>query len=268
MVKIKGVFIYSDCPSKSLSIAEMIDYLRSYHLFVEDRGNLFKLFNLSEETLLELAGIIAGTKVLDISTPLERIYNPNHEEIDAELKRVKGNRTYVRIGIPNELPLIYDGLWLQRVLYKVMSQKIPNELGSGFVHIIFTSRLFGTFETKRYHARVMLTGMPSLISTSGIVEAPARPREYYWLKAGLLQSGKDIRELDLMYNGKFVEYDDTRITQILSSYALQPVFYEITGNPFCDNPLCCLYNSHWQEEVLKAQLKGKLCEGHRDIILG
>lgn len=267
MVKIKGVFIYSDHPSKALSIKNVIGYLTGCGLPVIDRGNFFESLDLNEDELLKLARKVAGIIVPDMSNPLDEIQEPSYGEIDAELKRIKGSKSYLGVGAVHELPPLYDGLWLQRVLYGIMSQKIQNEFGSGFIHIIFTSRLFGTFETKRYHARVVLTGIPSLISTSGVVEAPARPKEYYWLKAGLIQSGKDIRELDLMYKGKLVEYDDPRLSQVLRSYALQPIFYEITGNPFCDDPSCCLYNSHWQEEVLKTQLEGKLCEEHEDVIL-
>jgi hypothetical protein len=98
------------------------------------------------------------------------------------------------------------------------------------------------------------------------VEAPAKSKEYHWVKAGFIRSGRDIRELDIMYKGKFIEYDDRRITAILRAYALQAVFYELTGDPFCVNPTCCLYNSHWQEEVLNTQIEGKLCKEHEDII--
>jgi len=260
MVKAKQIFIYSDHPSKALSIKEVIDYLSSYSFTVKDRGNFFEFLSLTEEGLLDLGRKIAGTKVLDMSLPLDETYEPNYREIDLELKRIKGNETY--------LGVLYDGLWLQRIFYKILAEKIPGGFESGLIHIIFTGRLFGTFEAKRYHARVVLTGLPSLISTSGIVEAPARPKEYYWLKAGLIQGGKDVRELDLVYRGKLIEYDDPRITQVLRSYTLQAISYETTGSPFCDDPSCCLYNSHWQEEVLKAQLEGKLCSSHRDIILG
>ena len=109
-------------------------------------------------------------------------------------------------------------------------------------------------------------GTPSLISTSGLIEAPAKPREYYYVRGRMVQSGMDISELDSMYKGRFVEYDDPKITSILSSYALQVIFYELTGNAFCDNPICCLSNSHWQEEVLKVQYQGKLCDKCSDIL--
>src|ERR1700752_3164757 len=219
MAKIKGIFIYSDYPSSALSIEGIIGYLRNYGFSAEDRRNIFEFLGPTREEAGGLSGKIAGTKVLDISVPLDEIHEPIHGEIDKELKRLTGR------GISPGV--LYDGLWLQRIFYRIMSKKIP-EFKSGFIHVIFTSRLFGTFETKRYHARVMLSGLPSLISTSEIVEAPAKPKEYYWLKAGFIRGGKDIQELDLIYKGKFIEYDDSRITGALGPYVLQSIFYELT----------------------------------------
>lgn len=258
MSKIKGIFIYLDYPSKALSIERIMDYLRDYGLFAQCRGNIFEFLGLSAEEAIELSRRIAGGRVLDISAPIDEIREPIYGEIDVELRRLRGGES--SLGVLN------DGLWLQRIFYKIMSEKIP-DFKSGSIHVIFTSRLFGTYETGRYHARVILTGLPSLISTSGIVEAPARPKDYYWLKAGFIRAGKDIRELDLIHKGEFIEYDDLRITEALSSYILQSVFYEITGSPFCDDSACCLYNSHWQEEVLTTQVKGKLCQEHAKLII-
>lgn len=258
MSQIKGIFIYSDFPSRSLSIQEIIDYLKDYGLSAQDRRNFFEFLDLTKEEAVELARKIAGMRVLDISEPIDEIRAPFFGEINVELERLRGKAS--------SLGVLYDGLWLQRILHKIMAEKFPDEIGRGFIHVIFTSRLFVTFEKRRYHARVVLTGLPALISTSGIVEAPAKPKEYYWLKAGFARSGKDTRELDIMYEGKFIEYDDPRITEILRAYTLQAIFYELTGDPFCINPKCCLFNSHWQEEVLNTQLEGKLCDEHRKIL--
>ena len=258
MSQIKGIFIYSDFPSRSLSIQEIIDYLKDYGLSAQDRGNFFEFLDPTKDETLELASKIAGMRVLDISEPVDEIREPIFGEINVELERLTGKAS--------SLGVLYDGLWLQRILHKIMVEKFPDEIGRGFIHVIFTSRLFVTFEKRRYHARVVLTGLPALISTSGLVEAPAKPKEYYWLKAGFARSGKDTRELDIMYEGKFIEYDDPRITEILRAYTLQAIFYELTGDPFCINPKCCLFNSHWQEEVLNTQLEGKLCDEHRKIL--
>lgn len=259
MPKIKGIFIYSDYPSMALSIERIIDHLRNYGLLVQYRGNIFKFLDPTAEEAIELSSRIAGGRVPDISAPIDEIREPIYGEIDVELKRLRGDGS--------ALGVLYDGLWIQRIFYKYMSRRRPEEFKSGYIHIIFTSRLFGTFETGRYHGRVILTGLPSLISTSGIVEAPARPKDYYWLKAGFIRAGKDIRELDLLYKGRFVEYDDSRITEVLGAYVLQSIFYELSGSPFCDNPACCLYNSHWQEEVLTTQVGGKLCGEHAKLLM-
>ncbi len=279
MAKITGIFIYSGHPSKSLSIPEIINYLGHFGFSAQYRGDLFEFLALPKEEALELARRIAGTRVLDITSPLDEIHEPTYGEVEEELAELKGKGS--------SHGTLYDGLWLQRIFYKMLAKKVPGEFKSGYFHIIFTSRLFVTSDTgdslttlpldprpdrgyprsQRYHARVVLTGLPSLISTSGIVEAPAKPKEYYWLKASFIQAGKDLSELDLIYKGRFIEYEDRRISSVLAPYVLQAIFYELTGNPFCDNPACCLYNSHWQEEVLKAQIEGKVCEEHRDVIL-
>jgi len=57
--------------------------------------------------------------------------------------------------------------------------------------IIITKRLFATFDVvgKHIHLRSSLYSYPSIISLSGIVEAPAKPREYYLAKQSLSFTG-------------------------------------------------------------------------------
>lgn len=207
---------------------------------------------------MNLASRISGAIIQDIHVPNDEIVFPNHRYLNSERKRLTGEADHMGV--------FYDGYWLQRIFFNLFRNKFPGRFVSNCIHIIFTGRLFGTYEKRRYHARVILMGLPNLISTSGVVEAPARPREYYWLKAGFIQSGRDIGELDSLYKERFVEYNDSKITPILESYTLQAVSYELSGKEFCDDKTCCLYNSHWQEEVLRAQLDGKLCQKHRDLL--
>ncbi|MGH7901375.1 MAG: DUF6775 family putative metallopeptidase [Thermodesulfobacteriota bacterium] len=258
-VQKKEVLIYTDFPSKTLSIDYIIGHLERYRLRVSHAGNLFENFAVKLDSRLELARRISGAIIDDTNIALDNLRNPTDEQVDSELDRISGGGGYSRV--------FYEGSWLQRIYYNLLAENQSTERPTDTINIIFTARLFLTYENTRYHARVILMGVPNIISTSGIVEAPARPKEYYWLKAGFIKEGKDIRELDEIYKGRFIEYDDSRITPVLSAYALQAVFYELTGDPFCDNPSCCLHNSHWQEEVLKAQLEGKLCEEHRDVFL-
>ncbi|NIM44429.1 MAG: hypothetical protein GTO54_02165, partial [Nitrososphaeria archaeon] len=63
---------------------------------------------------------------------------------------------------------------------------------------------------KRYHARTSVYGVPSVISTTGLVEAPAKPREYYLLKQQYEMLGKDLLELKERFKGSFIDYDDER----------------------------------------------------------
>src|SRR5574341_2090156 len=116
MAKIKRIFIYSDHPSTSLSISEIINYLEHYGFSTEYRGDFFKFLALSKEEALDLASRVAGIRVLDITAPLDGIREPIYGEIDVELKRFKGKESNLGVGAIHELPL-YDGLWLQRIFY-------------------------------------------------------------------------------------------------------------------------------------------------------
>ena len=246
-----NVFLYTDYPSESLNPEIITEHLNRFGISAELRGGLFEFLGTADE-FRRIADLLAGSVISDIETPLDgiRIHSPG--ETNSEPERMA--------GLESVRGTFYDGLWLQRVLYKAIADRVPAETGGGFMHMIFTGRLFGTYDGRRYHARVILAGSPALISTSGLVEAPAKPREYYFIKGGLLRSGKDTGELDRIYRGRYVEYDDPKISMILRSYALQAVYCELTGNDFCDNPGCCIYNSHWQEEVLEIQYRGDLCE--------
>ncbi len=261
MSKIKKVYIYSESLSKALDLIEITKFLEDYQLPVENRGGLYGFLDLGEEKAKEDSQRIAGARVLDISKPLEEPRKPFYEEVDFEFRRLREKEEADSV-----VETLYDGLWLQRIFHKLIARRIASEFKSGFVHLIFTNRLFGTFSEKRYHARVILGGLPSLISTTGVVEAPARPREYYWLKRDYIRIGGDLEELNSMFKDKFIEYDDPRLTGVLKGYTLQAVFYELTGEPFCTNPTCPLFNSHWQAEVLKAQLGGNLCREHKELL--
>jgi hypothetical protein len=100
------------------------------------------------------------------------------------------------------------------------------------------------------------------------VEAPAKPREFYIAKRGLRIDSADARyeALKEQFTGRFVDFDDPRLTAIAKGYVLQALFYQITGEPFCDDPDCVLFNAHWQEELLHAQVEsGLLCGRHRKV---
>lgn len=245
------VLIFTDYPSRSLDTDVITGCLEGFGISCEWRGDLFEYLG-NKDSVYRIASLLACSRIADIEEPLDELNAEDPVKADSELRKMT--------GLESVTGEFYDGHWMQRILHGALGNKTPGEAGGEYLHMIFTGRLFGTYDGRRYHARVLLAGNPALISTSGLVEAPARPREYYFIKGGLIRSGRDVSELDSMYKGKYVEYDDPRTSRIISSYALQAVYYELTGNEFCEDAGCCLYNSHWQEEVLKAQYEGSVCE--------
>lgn len=148
-------------------------------------------------------------------------------------------------------------------------------------HIILTSRLFATpdeshpcaqgrGEQKRLHIRAAIFGFPSVISTSGIVEGPAKPKEYYLYKQKYAQLGAWEREeakIKQKLKGRFIDFQDKRMSEVLKGYIAQALFFYISGEPFCVNKSCRLYNAHWQEELITSQVKSaKFCPKHQNLL--
>lgn len=157
---------------------------------------------------------------------------------------------------PEEMMPLYDGFVLQRIF----AEAIPGK-EADHVHIIFTSLLTCTFSEDdwRYHGRAVVCGTPSIISTAGIVEAPARPREFHLAQLG------SIDNLKKKFAGRFIDYGDDRMTAAAATvYAVQALFFFVAdGEPFCEDKSCRLYNAHWQEELIHLIQKGTLCSRHR-----
>jgi hypothetical protein len=160
---------------------------------------------------------------------------------------------------------LYDGF----VIQKMFAEMIPSaEISLAHIHIIFTSLLTCTFSEDdwRYHGRALICGTPSIVSTTGIVEALAKPREFYLSQLGGMLAA-DVGGLKKKFAGRFIDYDDNdRITAAAVNYALQAIFFFITGGePFCNNKDCRLYNAHWQEDLIHTIKKGILCNHHRHL---
>ena len=169
--------------------------------------------------------------------------------------------------------VLYDGFMMQKLLETRINE---NQLNADIVHIVFEDRLICTFseEDWRYHARTFVAGNPSIISTTGIVEAPAKPKEWYMNKMKLAMFEKDHNDKDkndTIVSSKFkkyLDYGDYRINFAAVGCALQVLFFFITeGNPFCNDINCKLYNAHWQEELLHSQIQSdRLCYEHSALL--
>jgi len=255
---IEKIILYDEGIAEALDLEEIAKYLQDKlsRVEVEVRGNPFA-FRL--EKSLHYARKLASIKIQDVSRRIAFEQEPLYGEISYEERRIPGKT--------KAFGVLYDGFQLQRVSSELI---VPEERSLRIVHIFFTNRLFATWEEsdKRYHARTSVYGFPSVISTTGLVEAPAKPREYYLLKQQYEMLGRDLSQLKERFKGRFLDYDDERLTEVVKGYAMQTLFYHLVGDPFCPDKGCRLYNAHWQEELLFAQLESgyELCGQHARLL--
>ncbi|GAI05927.1 unnamed protein product [marine sediment metagenome] len=167
------IILYDEGTAQELDIEEIARYLaqKMGKVKIEVRGNPV-VFNLSQDKVSDYARKIAGTKIQGVSQKIMSGQEPLYGEIEYEKRRI--------LGKTRSFGILYDGFHLLRIFCEIMSRE---ECSPEFVHIFFTNRLFATWDDsdKRYHLRTSVYGIPSIISTTGLVEAPAKPREYYLL---------------------------------------------------------------------------------------
>ncbi len=257
------IYLYNGARTESLNLAEIEGYLESWlkQIKIELREDFFFCYfshlppKKKETTVDEIARKLASLKVRQVNRN-KSFAEPLGVEVEYERRKLLHGKV-------KSFGILYDGFELLALL----SRLIPaEELSLDHCHIIFTNQLFGTWseDDRRYHARVSVYGFPSLISTTGIVEAPAKPRDFY-LKQ---QLGASLLTLKEEFKGKFIDYNDPHLTEVMKGYVMQALFFHITGNPFCKNKNCRLYNAHWQEDLIQAQLTSKsdFCLPHEKIL--
>lgn len=161
--------------------------------------------------------------------------------------------------------VLYDGLALGRALNDALSS---DERDLSDLHVSVLDRAIGTWgdHDKRWHKRVNVLGQPALVSVPGLYEAPAKPEAYYEERQchALLSGDTPPREvLENEVEGEFLVEDDPRTTEALKGYVLQAIHYVETGEAFCANEGCRLYNAHRQPELIEAQLREpEFCDRH------
>ncbi len=209
------------------------------------------LWRTIEEKNAQVSQALAAARVLNPRLPW-RDRQPLPGEINFE-------RRFLFAPQQKPLGILYDAWQLQ----KIMRSLIPSgENNWEHLHLVITNQLIGTWDqaNKSYHYRTAFFGLPSIISIPGLVEAPAKPRQFY-LK---LKMGIPYEILKNEFRQFIFDYEDPRLKEILKGYLLQALFYHLTGEPFCPDPSCRLYNAHWQEEMIKAQIQNGigLCPSH------
>ncbi len=232
--------------------------VRQIHLYSDASGQVD-----FDKLAKEVAGIFPACSI-DIRQPFLEHWSASPEIIQqsaiSDTKTPFEKQPKERAG-PYGVQLV-DGFVMQRILAQIIPEK---ESSFEHLHVMFTDLLICTFDEEdwRYHGRAVICGTPSIISTTGIVEAPAKPKEFYLAQLG----GLDIQSLKRRFAGRFIDYNDARMTCAAAGYALQAIFFFITGGQaFCKNSQCRLFNAHWQEDLIRTQIENPaLCLKHQRI---
>lgn len=260
--------LYDDSFASNFQISEIANYLQLKlpQAEIVVHGSLIheKLNSLPEEERK------VSLQHLSVGFAKARVHDP-HKTVN-EREPLYGEIAYEkrRLTLKGESKgVVYDGFMVQHLLAKLFDRK---EINRWRLPIVFTNQLLATFDEsdRRYHLRTVILGYPAIVSTTGLVEAPAKPREFYLAREQFRAMGLDaispllaneLKERCLLPN-------DDRLTEVAKGYALQTVFYALFGEAFCQDKDCRLYNAHWQEEMLNAQLKGTydLCPRHENML--
>ena len=205
-MKLSYVHLYSSLLSTSSIAKEVSTYLHEFIPFIDVDVRSFTNYfrkNMSEEVIEDNMMIKLSHEVSG-NTSLRELQNSWYDTC--------------------QKMMIIDGFYLQRIYSRIMDK---NEMQLDHLHLIFEDNLVCTYDEndKRYHARPIICGSPSIISISSIIEGPAKPKGYYFkqmLKDLLSMSSKEIEK---EFADNFVKYDDPRLIHVATGYAIQAIFF-------------------------------------------
>ena len=251
-MKISKIILYNEPSVLEIDIKKLKKFIENiFQIKIEIRNNIFE--NINEKTCEN----IASSRVFNLKKTFQK-HIPSIEEISIELENKDMSN--------KEEMILYDGIELSNIITELIPNKEKNQ---DILNIIFTNKLTCTFDENdfRYHARALVGSNPIIISTTGTIEAPAKPKQYY-LDLMTNFSKEEIGEIKKKYKGQFLEYGDSRMPDIIEGYVLQAIFYYETGDAFCDNNQCRLFNSHWQKDLFISQVDNKkMCKKHEEILI-
>ena len=249
-MKISKVILYDEPTVAEIKIEEIKQFIiDTFQIKVEINGNFF------ERLENEIFEKIASTRIFDLKKQFRK-HIATQEEIQVERES--------QDTAEQDIMILYDGFELQNIIAENIS------IIDDTLHIVFTNKLTATFDNDdfRYHARALISSNPTIISTTGMVEAPAKPKQYY-LDLMTNFSEEKIEAVKEKYKGEFLEYHDPRLSSIAEGYVLQAIMYYTTGDAFCESKECRLFNSHWQKDLFHSQLENKkLCDKHLEELKG
>ena len=271
MLFCENINIYNISSWSELRIDQILSNLRrllpnNHLIYNTNDTNKFVQIEKKKRKFLESKAIIK-----DIKTPLS-IYNLdyNYQSYRTEKRKIMESvESPPPLYINNQL--LFDGFMVQRILK--LEEKITwkhnydQELTLSTLHIIITDKLLCTFDETdwRYHARSLICGNPTLISTSGIVEGLAKPRDYYYKL--YFYEDSSINDLNQEYSNRYIDYGDARINDVIEGLILQSLFYFInSGDPFCKDKNCRFFNAHYHEDAIRTSISKTTCNIHTTLL--
>lgn len=252
-MKFSKIYLYDEPSIPELKLDSLAEFLQNtFHCDIEKRKNIF------HNKGLDVAYSLASIRVFNYRQEFQK-HDPTQEEVQFEMETFADSAKTENI-------ILYDGFEFQKIIQGLIPE---SEASLDNFHLIFTNKLTCTFDNSdfRYHGRALIGANPATISTTGIIEAPAKPREYYMEMMANLGMGLNVDSFKEKYRGQYLEYHDSRLDKIIQGYALQAILYYITGEPFCEFLDCRVHNAHWQRDLLYSQLEfGKLCPKHQKTV--
>ncbi|MCG2826641.1 MAG: hypothetical protein L6265_08640, partial [Thermoplasmatales archaeon] len=140
-LKDRGIFLYDESLCRNLNLHEIKDYMKEkINVRVEVRKEFISCY-FKQEKIEDFAKKMAEIRVRDLRR--NTFFEPLYGEIKYEERMLKK---------PKNCSVMYDGFKLQALLRALITHAEYKH-----VHIVFTNRLFGTFDENdmRYHARVI-----------------------------------------------------------------------------------------------------------------
>lgn len=250
-MKISKIIIYKEPSVPKINLDKIKEFIfKEFRIKIEIRDNIFN--KLDKNTCEK----IASTRIFNLKKSFEK-HNPTVNEILIELENKDMSN--------KEEMALYDGIELNEIIKELIPKEENNQ---NTLNIIFTNKLTCTFDQNdfKYHARTWIGSNPAIISTTGIIEAPAKPKQYY-IDIITNISKESIEEIKKKYKGEFLEYNDPRLSDIVEGILLQIIFYYETGDVFCEDNQCRLFNAHWQKDLFISQIENKkICEKHEKVL--
>ena len=264
----KYIRFHNESSWPELDIDKILSYLKKifpYNIIEKEKESLLCFNSINNEQTFPFYN---QAVIKDLKKPLD-IYDLNYYNSfnNIEKKVIEFDKKHELVDL-----LLYDGFLLQKFLQKLMEndeKQQQQELTFSKINIMITDKLLCTFDETdwRYHARSLICGNPTLISTSGIVEGIAKPRDYYY-KLYFFKDLDIVDELKKDYDGQFINYNDPRINDVIEGLVLQSIFYFInSGDPFCGDRNCRFFNAHFQDDIIRVNIKEKkICQRHKILI--